>query len=78
SKKNVLAFVEVKLRKDKSYGEAREFVTKIKQSKIKLTAESYIASSSTALQPRFDVIEIYAPNGISKNYTINHIENAFE
>ena len=42
-KRDILAFVEVKLRR----------------------------------QPRFDVIEIYAPSGERGPITINHLENAF-
>lgn len=78
-KKKVLAFVEVKLRKNNSHGAALEFVTYSKQNKIRLTAEYYLQEKGDLrLQPRFDVIEIYAPFGISDDFTINHIENAFE
>lgn len=78
-KKNILAFVEVKLRKNSKYGAALEFVNFQKQNKLRLTAEVYLQENNiTKLQPRFDVIEIYAPNGISEDFTINHIENAFE
>lgn len=77
--KNYLVFAEVKTRKDESYGEAKEFVTPAKQGKIRLAASLWLANHETGKQPRFDVIEVYAPRGI---YTIrpliNHIENAFE
>ncbi len=79
SKKKILAFVEVKLRKNSSHGAPLEFVTYSKQNKIRLTAEVYLQEKGDLkLQPRFDVIEIYAPFGISDDFTINHIENAFE
>ncbi len=78
-RKNILAFVEVKLRKNNKHGAAMEFVNFSKQKKLRLTAEVYLQENNvTKLQPRFDVIEIYAPNGISKDFTLNHIENAFE
>ena len=58
-KRGYIVFVEVKLRKNNAFGEAREFVTYAKQ-------------------PRFDVIEVYAPDGVnSRKVSINHIENAF-
>ena len=74
-----IVFVEVKLRKDASFAEAREFVTRAKQERIIKTASLWLAHNETGLQPRFDVIEIYAPDGPkSRAIKINHIENAFE
>ncbi len=73
-----LVFVEVKLRKSASYAAAREFVDHHKQNRIRLTAEYYLMDNPTSLQPRFDVIEIYAPEGIdTQNPIINHLEDAF-
>ena len=74
-----LVFTEVKLRKDASHGEAREFVTASKQRKLLLTAEYYLAARPWAqdLQARFDVIEVYAPQGTEENCSIFHLENAF-
>jgi Holliday junction resolvase-like predicted endonuclease len=37
----------------------------------------WLAENETDLQPRFDVIEIYASENMSK-MQINHIEDAFE
>ncbi len=74
-----IVFVEVKLRKNASFAQAREFVTRAKQLRIIKTASLWLSKNQTELQPRFDVIEIYAPDGPkSKRITINHIENAFE
>ena len=73
-----LVFVEVKLRKSADFAAAREFVTAAKQQRIRSTAALYLAQNETELQPRFDVIEIYAPDGAEGKVTINHIENAFE
>ena len=73
-----IVFVEVKLRADDSHGAAREFVTPEKQRKIKQTAMLYLSTHDTQLQPRFDVIEIYAPDGIqTKRPKINHWSDAF-
>lgn len=77
--KRYIIFAEVKLRKDNSFANAREFVTRSKQERIIKTASLWLSQNETELQPRFDVIEIYAPDGVnSKNIKINHIENAFQ
>ncbi len=74
-----LLFVEVKLRKSEDFALAREFVDVRKQARLRSTAEMYLAQNPTRLQPRFDVIEIYAPQGIeTKDPKINHLEGAFE
>ena len=76
--KEYIAFVEVKLRKDARFAEAREFVNKSKQEKIKTCAEMWLSIHETTLQPRFDVIEIYAPLGEeTANPRIEHIIDAF-
>ena len=73
-----LAFVEVKLRKDDRFGPACEAVTPSKRRKLRAAAEFYLLSHPTSLQPRFDVAEVYAPQGIhTKEPDINYIENAF-
>ncbi len=77
-KHGYIVFVEVKLRKNSAYGEAREFVTAAKQQRVAAAAQLWLQTHESELQPRFDVIEIYAPEGVnSKKLTINHIENAF-
>ena len=72
-----VVFVEVKLRKNADFAEAREFVTRSKQSRIITTAQIWLSQNETELQPRFDVIEIYAPEGIGRRVRIEHIEDAF-
>ena len=72
-----MVFAEVKLRKNDRYGEAKEFVNYTKQQKIIKTTSLFLARYETEKQPRFDVIEIYAPNGESSPVRINHIEDAF-
>lgn len=74
-----IVFCEVKLRRSAAFAEAREFVTAAKRERLRITASVWLSKNGTEKQPRFDVIEIYAPDGADeKNFTINHIENAFE
>lgn len=74
-----LAFVEVKLRKSSRFAQAAEYVDFYKQSRLRSTAEMYLAENPTDLQPRFDVIEIYAPQGLTtKDPIIRHLEDAFQ
>ena len=76
--KGYLCFTEVKLRKDSKFAQAREFVEKHKQERLRLTAQHYLCQHPSELQPRFDVAEVYAPMGVStKDPQINYIENAF-
>ena len=73
-----LVFVEVKLRKDHHLAKAREFVTPAKQRKVRIAAQYYLLDHPTQLQPRFDVIEVYAPQGRdTAQPEICHWENAF-
>ena len=77
-KGEIIAFVEVKQRKNADFGEAREFVTYAKQRRIIAAAEQWLVKTGCELQPRFDVIEVYAPDGTKTLFPkINHIENAF-
>lgn len=74
-----LIFVEVKLRKSDVFAKAHEFVDIYKQNKIRTTASFYLSEFPTRLQPRFDVIEIYAPDGTATlKPEIYHMEDAFE
>ena len=77
--KHYLVFVEVKLRKSAKFAQAREFVDFHKQNRLRTTAEMYLSQYPTTLQPRFDVIEIYAPEGtLTQNPKIIHLEGAFQ
>lgn len=74
-----IRFVEVKLRKDDHFAQAREAVDSRKQKKLRVTAQLYLAQHPTRLQPRFDVAEVYAPEGTATDEPrIIYIENAFE
>ena len=73
-----LVFVEVKLRRSDRFAEAREFVDIHKQERLRSTASLYLDEFPTELQPRFDVIEVYAPDGTAtKRPTIIRLEDAF-
>ena len=72
-KRELVVFVEVKLRKNDRFGAAADAVTLSKQDKLRKAAASWLASHDCDAPARFDVIEIYTDTG-----RINHIENAFE
>lgn len=76
--KKHLVFVEVKLRKTNSFANAKDFVDIHKQSRLRTTAELYLSQNPTELLTRFDVIEIYAPQGVETvEPEIHHLEDAF-
>lgn len=77
-KRDLIVFVEVKTRKNSEYAEAREFVTIAKQQRVIAAAQMWIQENACEKQPRFDVIEVYSPNGQNGiSVKINHLENAF-
>ena len=77
-KRNVV-FVEVKLRRNAEFAKAREYVNRAKQDRIRVTASVYLSQNPTRLQPRFDVVEIYAPQGaLTANPEIIQLEDAFQ
>ena len=79
SNRKYLVFVEVKLRKSASFAQAREYVDWRKQDRIRITASMYLSQYPTDLQPRFDIIEIYAPEGTQTAHPeIRHLEDAFQ
>lgn len=77
--KQYLVFVEVKLRKSSSFAAPREYVNRSKQDRLRVTASMYLSQYPTKLQPRFDVIEIFAPEGaLTTKPEITHLEDAFQ
>lgn len=73
-----IAFVEVKTRKSASFAQAREFVTRSKQERILAAAQLWLGANPCGKQLRFDVVEVYAPEGMQTVHPeIQHIENAF-
>ncbi len=78
-KGNTLVFVEVKLRKSGNFALAREFVNPHKQDRIRMSASIYLSRHPSNRKARFDVIELYAPQGIqSETLELNHLEDAFQ
>ena len=79
SDRRYIVFVEVKLRKSASFAKAMEYVDRRKQDRIRISASMYLSQNPTDLQPRFDVIEIYAPEGTATvRPEIRHMEDAFQ
>lgn len=79
SSRKYLIFVEVKLRKSSNFAQAREYVDTRKQDRLRMTASIYLSQNPTNLQPRFDIIEIYAPEGMATGSPeIYHMEDAFQ
>lgn len=77
--KKYLVFAEVKLRRSADFAKALEYVDRRKQDRIRTTALMYLSQNPTELQPRFDVIEIYAPEGVNTLHPeIHHLEDAFQ
>ena len=77
--KKYIVFVEVKLRKSDAFASAFEYVDRRKQDRIRISASVYLSANPTSLQPRFDVIEIYAPQGTgTADPEIKHMEDAFQ
>lgn len=71
-----VVFAEVKQRKNGDFAAPREFVNAAKQRRLIAAASLWLQQNETDKQPRFDVIEVYAPDDAAVQ--INHIENAFE
>ena len=71
-KDDVVAFVEVKTRKNQSYLPAAAAVGKEKQRRILATAHQWITENESCDQFSFDIIEVY-----TEDKTIRHIKNAF-
>ena len=79
SNRKYLVFVEVKLRKSANFANAYEYVDHRKQDRLRTTAAIYLSEYPTQLQPRFDIIEIYAPQGTdTPKPEIYHMEDAFQ
>ena len=75
--KDVLVFVEVRLRRKTMFGSGDETVAWQKQQKLIRTAQWYMQSTNTFDMPvRFDVVAIQYAS--PEKYTINHIPHAFD
>lgn len=74
-----LVFVEVRYRKNNSYGGGLESVTKSKQDKLRRTAELYLQQHAKSDNARFDVVSMSdnPQMGDINKYTFDWITNAF-
>ncbi len=71
-----IVFVEVKTRRNKSYGEPEESVNDAKKRQLFKVAEAWLHERKMEGAPvRFDVITILHPN--RENEEIHHMEGAF-
>jgi putative endonuclease len=74
-KDKVIIFTEVKTRTGNGFGEPEDFVDTRKQKLLANAADEYIYLMDHKGEVRFDIIAILFDN--SKNYKLNHIEDAF-
>jgi len=74
----VLAFIEVKTRKNQNYGHPLEAIGPTKQAQLARLAEAYLSEypPGPKVQVRFDVVGIYYP-GQGRPAEVSHLENAF-
>ncbi len=72
-----LVFCEVKTRREDSLGAPREAVERSKRKKLTETALCYLSGHPTALQPRFDIMEVTLSCGEGAVLSVEHLENAF-
>ena len=73
-----VVFVEVKLRQEGGYAPAAEYVTPVKQRRLRLAAAAWLADADREDSDcRFDVMEIYLAPGATKIWRIEHLRDAF-
>lgn len=75
-KNKILIFVEVKYRKNLSYGLPEEMVNKQKIEKIRIVSQQYIYKNQWKHNIRYDIIGIRR-NIVERKIYINWIKNAF-
>jgi putative endonuclease len=73
-KGNVIAFVEVKTRKNNTFGEPEIFVTRKKQNFLIAAANHYIIENNMDVESRFDIIAI---SQLHQDHSVKHLEGAF-
>ncbi len=78
--KKILVFIEVRFRKNNSFGGGLESVTSSKQNKLRKTAELYLQNNNQYENARFDVVSMSKNNQTNdkaQSYTFDWITNAF-
>ncbi|MGX8698647.1 MAG: YraN family protein [bacterium] len=73
-----IVFVEVKLRREETATRAADAVSRTKQRRLMSAARFWLSGRDIDTETRFDVIEIYAPQGTdTEKPRIEHLEGAF-
>ncbi|MBC9797446.1 YraN family protein [Sinomicrobium weinanense] len=73
-KENILSIVEVKARSSTDFQNLQDAVNKKKIQQIVKATDHYIVTNNIEKEVRFDIIAI---TGKDKNYTLEHLEDAF-
>lgn len=73
-KDETLVFVEVKTRKNNTFGEPELSVTRQKQGFLTAAANQYLIGNNILLESRFDIISVIQLNNKA---TVKHLEGAF-
>jgi putative endonuclease len=73
-KDDLIVFIEVKTRKNNTFGEPEVFVTRKKQSFLIAAANQYLIERNIDLSSRFDVVSLV---GTGSELSVNHLEGAF-
>ncbi|MDI1354019.1 MAG: YraN family protein [bacterium] len=73
-KDDLIVFIEVKTRKNNTFGEPEVFVTRKKQNFLIAAANQYLMERNIDLSSRFDVVSLV---GIGTELSVNHLEEAF-
>ena len=77
-KDGVVAFIEVKTRKNSKFGRPSDFVTPAKQQKLVSAAQYYVYYNEITEKLRFDIIEVLTGDDPENpQYYVNHIQDAF-
>ena len=74
-KQGILAFVEVKTRKNNAYIQPKQAVDRHKIKLLMTAANRYICNNNIDAEIRFDIVAITGTD--YSNYKIEHIEQAF-
>jgi putative endonuclease len=74
-RRGVLAFVEVKTRRSRTFGAPVEAVTRLKAARVRRLAAAYLAERRVgARDVRFDVVDVLRDGA---GFRVTHIEGAF-
>ena len=72
-----IVFIEVRYRKNNSFGGAIESITPGKQKKVKTSAETYIQNNAISGDVRIDFVAMTEDQNDQSGFAFNWIKNAF-